>query len=82
MILFFNLERSDLLAEVNVSRVKDLSPKARRLYQIATQFKKRATQFRRSRQLLLKRYAAETFKKSELFEKCVSIILYHMCNIC
>lgn len=36
------LERSSLLSELNLDKIKDLTPKAKRLYQRAIQFKRQA----------------------------------------
>ncbi|XP_050298940.1 uncharacterized protein LOC126737896 [Anthonomus grandis grandis] len=65
--------RSTLLSEVNVSQVKDLTPKARHLYKRAVQFKRRAALSKKSRLSFKQRLcASEKFASSDIFKKCVS----------
>lgn len=72
-MIFFPGSRSALLRDVNVTRVTDLTPKARRLFQRANYFK-RKTAYRTKANLNLKRklYNAEDVTSSAAFEKAVS----------
>lgn len=62
-----------MLSEINVSQVKDLTPKARYLYKRNVQLKRKAALFKKNRLSLQKKLrAAEKATKSELLGRCVS----------